>query len=841
MLAIIKANAQTSVSIYKPAANGVASENMEVVAFVNSTVPIDTVWAAVGDRITQLSYSSIYFGYQGYIDLTGLTQGPQQVIITVRKQLVDVAKDTQQFIYDRLPLVTIDAPSPNTVFSDLLHVKAHVSDPGSANCAGKVSFGSYSFSFVNNIDTLIDPAPGVLYTDNNLIVQAIDSAGQTSNAKVMVYRENSPFLMPVFSTAGRIVDFRDHRVLVRTGTDIKPVYSIINIQDSSTSVMLPDTASNTMITQAILCDTGAAIVVYTLGLPSPPFRDHLYYWNETSYTDISAPTNTTPFQGTFGMLSSGNTLLWQQNGGSNARLGVTNLSSLSTTTVGTGNIIDGYLQPDGKKISYSALSAGTSEVFTYDVESGTNSQITTTGSNFYSMVDGNTIAYNHQGEIHIKEGTNDLKFGVNTDSEYPFVFYQLKDQYILYAIMDGKNQKQVYLRYPDKKKIQKVSQLTANGNIERLGDRSRVLYYTGDTRYYTDSVNTGKAVSGTHGQVYFVNGEFYLALQGNLYRYNIPFGIQLPKINSFFPDTARTGMTVIIKGVAFTGATAVSFGHKPAGFFQVLSDSVIRAVVGEGASGAVSVTTPETTASLAGFTYSFYLPADYFKVAVQSAYCKGGIGSVIVKADQPGNYTAVLISDGGSVYHFTDSLNITSFPAGTYQLEISVDGQPDYKQIYTVIITEPAPLSAYIAMNPSGLELDIQLTGAAVYHILLNDSTITTTENKLSLKLKDGVNTIVVMTDKECQGTITKSIVIGKNRLPYPNPFNDKVYLNLGNENVPSALISIYNSTGQLIYNRSYNNVSGVISIDLDNNGKGLYLLKLRTGNTESSFKLMKN
>lgn len=838
LLAIIKVNAQTtSIYIVKPAANAIVSEKMEVVASVSSTLSIDTVWAAVGSQSIQLSYSNI--SYQGFLDLTGLTQGPQQLIVTVKDQHNNIVRDTQQFIYNSLPVVTVDAPVPDTVISVLLHVKAHVSDPGNANCAGRVSFGSYSFSFVNDIDTLIDPAPGVTSTDDKLIVKATDIAGQTSQVSVMVHRENSTFLTPVFSTSGAIVDFRDHRVLVRTGSDSKPVYSVFNILDSSKIVMNPDTASQTNISQAILCDTGAAFIVFSFSLPVQPLAYHLIYWNGISNNDISALTNTSSVPG-ISLQSGGNILLWQQNGGLDAKLGVTNLSSLSTTTVGLKAVIDAYLQPDGKKISYSDLFTGTQEVYQYSVESSTNTQITNSGSNFYSMVDSNTIAYIHNGEIHVKEGNNDLKFGVNTDYEYPFVYYQLRGGYVLYAIMDGRGQKQVYLRYPNKKKIQKLSQFTTSSNIERLGDRSRALFSNGVTRYYTDSINTGKPVSGTHGQVYFVNGEFYLALQGNLYQYNIPFGIVLPKIKSFLPDTARTGMTVTIKGVAFTGATAVSFGGTPADYFQVLSDSVIRAVVGQGASGAVSVTTPEATASLAGFTYSFYLPADYFKVAVQSASCKGGFGAVLVKADQPGNYSAVLISQGGSSFHFTDSLNINNISAGTYQLWVSVDGQSDYKQIYTLIITEPAPLSAYIAVNQPGHELNIQLSGASIYHILLNDTTLTTTENELSLKLKDGVNTIVIMTDKECQGTITKNIVIGKNRLPYPNPFNDKVYINLGNENVPSALISIYNSNGQMIYSRSYSNISGAISIDLNKNGEGLYLLKLQTGNTESSFKLMK-
>ncbi len=77
-----------------------------------------------------------------------------------------------------------------------------------------------------------------------------------------------------------------------------------------------------------------------------------------------------------------------------------------------------------------------------------------------------------------------------------------------------------------------------------------------------------------------------------------------PAIVSFTPTIAVTGTTVTINGANFTGATAVSFGGVPATSFTVVSPTSITAVVGAGASGNVSVTTPKGTATLAGFTYT---------------------------------------------------------------------------------------------------------------------------------------------------------------------------------------------------------------------------------------------
>ena len=75
-----------------------------------------------------------------------------------------------------------------------------------------------------------------------------------------------------------------------------------------------------------------------------------------------------------------------------------------------------------------------------------------------------------------------------------------------------------------------------------------------------------------------------------------------PTITSFkiaaCPNTIDT-----IKGTGFIGATAVSFGGVAAKSFAVINDTTIAATVDSGASGKVTVTTPNGIASLAGFKY----------------------------------------------------------------------------------------------------------------------------------------------------------------------------------------------------------------------------------------------
>lgn len=76
-----------------------------------------------------------------------------------------------------------------------------------------------------------------------------------------------------------------------------------------------------------------------------------------------------------------------------------------------------------------------------------------------------------------------------------------------------------------------------------------------------------------------------------------------PAINFFTPSSGVNGTTVTITGTNLSGATAVKFGGVNAASFTVNSSTNITAVVGNGASGDVSVTTANGTATRSGFSF----------------------------------------------------------------------------------------------------------------------------------------------------------------------------------------------------------------------------------------------
>ncbi|HSC37684.1 MAG TPA: FG-GAP-like repeat-containing protein, partial [Chitinophagaceae bacterium] len=120
-------------------------------------------------------------------------------------------------------------------------------------------------------------------------------------------------------------------------------------------------------------------------------------------------------------------------------------------------------------------------------------------------------------------------------------------------------------------------------------------------------------------------------------------GAPKPTVSSFTPVSAGTGTTVTIRGTHFAGATAVGFGGVSAASYTVVSDTVVTAVVGAGATGFVRVTTSAGTDSLAGFTFIPPTPAPKISSFTPTSAATGAI--VTIKGV---HFTgAVLVSFGG--------------------------------------------------------------------------------------------------------------------------------------------------------------------------------------------------
>jgi predicted aspartyl protease len=136
-----------------------------------------------------------------------------------------------------------------------------------------------------------------------------------------------------------------------------------------------------------------------------------------------------------------------------------------------------------------------------------------------------------------------------------------------------------------------------------LTGTSRVLFGGVQARsFIVDSASQIRAVvdTGATGALTITSPGGVASLTGFTYLTN---AVTVPVITSFAPASAVSGTTVTIKGRNFTGTTSVSLGGVRARSFVVDSATQVRAVVDTGATGMISLTTPNGTATATGFTY----------------------------------------------------------------------------------------------------------------------------------------------------------------------------------------------------------------------------------------------
>ncbi|MBC8052219.1 MAG: autotransporter-associated beta strand repeat-containing protein [Sphingobacteriaceae bacterium] len=236
----------------------------------------------------------------------------------------------------------------------------------------------------------------------------------------------------------------------------------------------------------------------------------------------------------------------------------------------------------------------------------------------------------------------------------------------------------------------------------------------------------------------------------------------------------------------------------------------------------------------------FTLPAKNFKVSASSETCStSNNGKIKITAEQPLNYKAI-VNGTGTVYSFTSSREISDLPAGNYAVCINVEGQADYQQCFDVQITEPQALSVYSSINQEDSRIYLGLAGNSSYHIELNGKHYNTVSNTITLDLVKGNNELLITTDKACQGIFKKSIFIGDNKLIYPNPVDQTLSVNMGNDKSPIAKISLYSLSGKEAYSAEHLRTDEDITIDLSKLLPGTYIIKIKTALAESSSQIIK-
>ncbi|MBS1567216.1 MAG: VCBS repeat-containing protein, partial [Bacteroidetes bacterium] len=161
----------------------------------------------------------------------------------------------------------------------------------------------------------------------------------------------------------------------------------------------------------------------------------------------------------------------------------------------------------------------------------------------------------------------------------------------------------------------------------------------------------------------------------------------IPRLTAFSPTAAGTGETVTISGANLSGITGVSFGSQPAASFAIVSDSVIKAVVGTGASGQLFIGFAGGSDSLSGFSY---IPPASGDLIVYPNPATKGYTNIRFPESADNAEVSVYYFSGSLARHFTVAahtrvlkINLTGLPPGMYKISWT-DGHHTYSK--TILI-----------------------------------------------------------------------------------------------------------------------------------------------------------
>lgn len=247
------------------------------------------------------------------------------------------------------------------------------------------------------------------------------------------------------------------------------------------------------------------------------------------------------------------------------------------------------------------------------------------------------------------------------------------------------------------------------------------------------------------------------------------------------------------------------------------------------------------------FRFDFFnnndVTPDNYTVSVSSVTCRSeDNGSITLTAIENLEYSVSVTSENTTIIeNFTSEVSFQNLPAGTYTLCITINGQPDYEQCFTVVVNQPDELivtSGKKSINSS--KIKVSLNGADVYFITLNNETFSTSQNEVELQLTEGENQLVVKTNLDCQGIYKKTYSYDAAPLVYPNPFQNTLFIVINELDVSTLTAEVYSLSGKLLIRKLFNTKYNQLEMNLSNLETGLFILKIVTNQKTHNYKIIK-
>ncbi|RNC86805.1 MAG: T9SS C-terminal target domain-containing protein [Winogradskyella sp.] len=234
------------------------------------------------------------------------------------------------------------------------------------------------------------------------------------------------------------------------------------------------------------------------------------------------------------------------------------------------------------------------------------------------------------------------------------------------------------------------------------------------------------------------------------------------------------------------------------------------------------------------------LAEDNFLITITGETClNSNDGKIRIEAQIGYNYTATLSNDDFyQDYNFTNNVDIFNLLAGTYTMCITIEEFPDYELCYTIVITEPNPLEVFASRIATTNRLSVDMNGSTRYNVVFNNDSFFTYNSNLELDLQQGINTLKITADSECQGIYEETFVLN-DFLIYPIPFSQHINIYNGLEN-EELEVKMYSSLGRVVYAKTFFNQNSGCVIDTKALPPGMYIITINSKSISVTDKIIK-
>jgi hypothetical protein len=356
------------------------------------------------------------------------------------------------------------------------------------------------------------------------------------------------------------------------------------------------------------------------------------------------------------------------------------------------------------------------------------------------------------------------------------------------------------------------------GEIYSL-ERTELVAYSDRDYKYTISVATSE------------NGPFTQIVDRS--ENSSPATIANPNIN-IFPDIAGRFVKITVTGSENYKGDWVSLIE-----FRVFGESTLGNENDNDVDGILNDKDkcPNTSAGVAVDANGCELLAsDNFNIEVVSETCSNkNNGQLKITANKSLDYK---LTFNGETFNFTTEKTINNIVPGNYDFCIEVVGVTS-PYCYTVDIAEATKISGKSNLKKQQLSVTIS-EGTLPYKVFINGNfQFETYQNDFNLNVNHG-DSIVVKTNVECEGVYTEKIQLFDTVAVYPNPSEGLFSIPIVT-NDKKVTISVFNNVSQLVLSNAYEVINSRVQINLSNNPKGVYFVKVYLDNDNQLFKIVKN